>query len=189
MLINHLLRIITELYTDKGGAMRKPNVTPTNREIVLDGSRLIVSKTDLKGQITYMNSYFVEVSRYDELELLGKPHNYIRHPDMPRAIFKLLWDTIQNGEEINAYVKNLAKDGSYYWVLANVTPSFDKSGNIIGYFSVRRKPTQEALNFIKELYAKMLQIEKTSSMNASLAYLENLLQEKGVSYEEFITTL
>ena len=169
--------------------MKRPNITPTNHEIVLSDDRLIVSKTDLKGRITYMNSYFVEVSRYHELELLGEPHNVIRHPDMPRAVFKLLWDTIQSGNEINAYVKNLAKDGSYYWVLANVTPSFDKSGRIVGYFSVRRKPTQEALGFIQELYAKMLQIEKTSSMDASLAYLENLLKEKGVSYEEFIATL
>ena len=169
--------------------MKKPNVTPNNHEIVLKDDRLIVSKTDLKGRITYMNAYFVEVSRYHELELLGQPHNMIRHPDMPRAIFKLLWDTIQSGNEINAYVKNLAKDGSYYWVLANVTPSFDKNKNIIGYFSVRRKPTPQALAFIKDLYAKMLQIEKTSSMEASLAYLNDLVKEKGLSYEEFIASI
>ena len=169
----------------------KPNriIVPKDHEIVLEDDRLIVSKTDLKGRITYMNSYFVEISRYEELELLGKPHNIIRHPDMPRAIFKLLWDTIQSGSEINAYVKNLAKDGSYYWVLANVTPSFDKNGKIIGYFSVRRKPTQEALRFIKDLYAKMLQIERTSSMDASLKYLNDLLKQKRISYEEFIVSL
>ena len=156
---------------------------------MLDDDRLIISKTDLKGRITYMNAYFVEVSRYEELELLGKPHNVIRHPDMPRAIFKLLWDTIQSGREINAYVKNLAKDGSYYWVLANVTPSFNADKKIVGYFSVRRKPTKKALQFIKELYAKMLQIEKSTSMEASLAYLNDLLQKERISYEEFIETL
>ena len=169
--------------------MNRINITPNNNEIVLDNDRLIVSKTDLKGRITYMNSYFVEVSRYEELELLGKPHNMIRHPDMPKAIFKLLWDTIQGGNEINAYVKNLAKDGSYYWVLANVTPSFDKNGKIVGYFSVRRKPAQTALQFIQGLYTKMLQLEKSGSVDASLQYLNDLLQEKGVSYEEFIIAL
>ena len=173
----------------KRGNVKKLNITPKNNEIVIEDSRIIVSKTDLKGQITYMNTYFIEISRYQELELLGKPHNIIRHPDMPKAIFKLLWDTIQKGEEINAYVKNLAKDGSYYWVLANVTPSFDANKNIIGYFSVRRKPTSQALEYIKKLYAKMLSIEKRSSMKESMEYLENVLKDKRITYEEFINAL
>ncbi len=169
--------------------MRKPAVTPTNNEIVLVDDRIIVSKTDTKGIITYMNEYFIEVSRYQELELLGKPHNIIRHQDMPRAVFKLLWDYIQNGKEINAYVKNLAKDGSFYWVFANVTPSFDKNGRIIGYFSVRRKPSAEALSIIKPLYTEMLQIEKSSSMDASIKYLQDILNKQEKSYEEFILSI
>jgi len=150
---------------------------------------LIVSKTDLKGKITYCNELFIHMSRYEEQELLGKPHNIIRHPDMPRIIFKLLWDTIQSGNEINAYVKNMAKDGAYYWVFANVTPSFDKNDNIIGYFSVRRPPKKEALEIIEPLYRHLLSLEQQGGMEASKKYLDTLLQKKELSYEEFILSI
>lgn len=163
--------------------------TPKNHEVSFPDIGVIVSKTDTKGKITYGNELFIKMSGYTESELLYKPHNILRHPDMPRIIFKLLWDTIKSDNEINAYVKNLTKDGSYYWVLANVTPSHDKNGNIIGYFSVRRKPSKEALNVIVPLYQKLLQIEKSQGMEASGRYIENLLNEKGMSYEEFILTI
>lgn len=164
---------------------------PKNEEIPYPGGvlNLIVSKTDLKGKITYCNELFIYMSRFEEHELLGKPHNIIRHPDMPRIIFKLLWDTIQAGQEINAYVKNMAKDGAYYWVFANVTPSFDKHDNIIGYFSVRREPTKEALAVIEPLYRELLEVEKHGGMEASKAHLDKILQEKELSYEEFILSI
>ena len=149
-------------------------------------NEVIVSKTDTKGRITYGNDIFIKISGYEEHELLGAPHNILRHPDMPRVIFKLLWETIQAGEEINAYVKNLSKDGSYYWVLANVTPSFDKDNRIIGYFSVRRVPSKDALEIIKPLYSHLLSLEKSGGMDASMKHLNELLTSKGVSYEEFI---
>ena len=149
-------------------------------------NEVIVSKTDTKGRITYGNDIFIKISGYEEHELLGAPHNILRHPDMPRVIFKLLWETIQAGEEINAYVKNLSKDGSYYWVLANVTPSFDKDNRIIGYFSVRRVPSKDALEIIKPLYSHLLSLEKNGGMDASMKHLNELLTSKGVSYEEFI---
>ena len=168
---------------------KMPKQTPTNNEVTFPEDNIIVSKTDTKGRITYCNELFIQMSGYSEEELLDQPHNILRHPDMPRAIFKLLWDTIQSKEEINAYAKNLCKDGSYYWVFANVTPSFDEKDNIIGYFSVRRKPKQASLNIIKDLYTKLLQIEKSSGMEASMKYLQELLKEKGVSYEEFIISL
>jgi len=88
---------------------------PTLQEKVLGEDDFIVSKTDLKGLITYGNRTFIQMSGYSEAELLGAPHNILRHPDMPRVVFKLLWDTIQAQQEICAYVKNLAKDGSFYW--------------------------------------------------------------------------
>src|SRR5664279_5260004 len=125
---------------------------PTQQEKVLGDDDFIVSKTDLKGLITYGNRIFIGISGYSELELLGAPHNILRHPDMPRVVFKLLWDTIQAKQEICAYVKNLAKDGCFYWVFANVTPSFDANGNLIGYYSVRRKPRPEAIQAISPLY-------------------------------------
>ena len=149
----------------------------------------LVSKTDLKGRITYCNKIFMKVAGYSENELLGKPHNIVRHPDMPRIIFKLLWNRIQNKEEIFAYVKNKTKNGGYYWVCANVTASTDDRGNIIGYYSVRRKVNDQALPIIQDLYAKLLQIESRGGMEASQKYLNNTLKEKGVSYDEFIATL
>lgn len=164
---------------------------PKNEEIPYPKGNLnlIVSKTDLKGKITYCNELFIEMSRFEEHELLGQPHNIIRHPDMPRIIFKLLWDTIQSGREINAYVKNMAKDGAYYWVIANVTPSFDRHDKIIGYFSVRREPTKEARAVIEPLYRELLELEKQGGMEASKAHLDKILKEKELSYEEFILSL
>ncbi len=167
----------------------KRNISPKNKEVPYPDGKLIVSKTDTKGKITYCNELFIQMSGYTEEELIGQPHNIIRHPDMPRLIFKLLWDTIQSGEEINAYVKNMAKDGSYYWVLANVTPSFDKNDTIIGYFSVRRKPKKEALSVIEPLYRALLEEERRGGMEASAKYLEHLLKEKETSYEEFVLSL
>jgi PAS domain S-box-containing protein len=164
-------------------------ITPKNREVPFTEGSIIVSKTDTKGRITYCNEIFIEMSGYKENELLGKPHNILRHPDMPRAIFKLLWEYVESKREINAYVKNMTKDGSYYWVLANVTPSFDENDNIVGYFSVRRKPKKESLDFIKNLYEKLLMLEKNGGMDQSLKHINNLLQEKGVSYEELILSI
>lgn len=97
------------------------SITETPDELRFDENLFIVSKTDLKGNITYANDLFIEISGYTEKELIGAPHNILRHKDMPRAVFKLLWDKIQKGEEIFAYVKNRAKSGKYYWVHAYVT--------------------------------------------------------------------
>lgn len=157
-----------------------------DKEYEFDANQIIVSKTDTKGKITYCNEIFIRMSAYSEQELLGTPHNILRHQDMPKVIFKLLWETIYSGQEIDAYVKNLRKDGGYYWVLANVTPSFDNNNKIIGYFSVRRKPNENSLEYIKNLYSKLIQLERSQGINASMKYLQNILDEKGVSYAEFI---
>jgi PAS domain S-box-containing protein len=165
------------------------NITPTNNELTMDKDDFIVSKTDLKGNITYCNEIFIKLAGLSESELLGKAHNIIRHPDMPRIIYKLLWDRVQNKKEIFAYVKNLSADGSYYWVYANVTASVDDKNNIIGYYSVRRKPNTKNLGIIIELYKKLLQEEQKGGMEASLTYLNNLLKERGMSYDEFINNV
>ncbi|MDD4880233.1 MAG: PAS domain-containing protein [Gallionellaceae bacterium] len=153
----------------------------------------IVSKTDPSGRITYGNRIFIEFSGYTEQELIGAQHNIIRHPDMPRGVFKLLWDTVQAKDECFAYVKNMAKDGSFYWVFANITPSFDKVGNVTGYFSVRRKPSPEAVKTVAGLYQAMLEIEQQAGARdacaASLAYLAKQLSEKGMNYAEFILSI
>ena len=155
----------------------------------MNDNDFIVSKTDLKGKITYCNRIFMDMAEYDEEELLGQPHNIIRHPDMPKAVFKLLWDRIQNKEEVFAYVVNRTKNNNEYWVFANVTASLDVRGNIIGYYSVRRKPNPKAIDIIKPIYAKMLQAEKNSGVEASLKILTDLLEEKGMSYDELIIAI
>jgi hypothetical protein len=108
---------------------------------------------------------------------------------MPRVVFKLLWDRIQSGQEIFAYVKNLCKDGSFYWVFTNVTASYDENGTIIGYYSVRRKPKEKAVLAIEPLYKEMLRLEASGGMNASLEYLLKALDQQGVGYDEFIASL
>lgn len=171
----------------------KHKITPTPVEKTMREDDFIVSKTDLKGRITYGNRIFIEFSGWSEHELLGAQHNIIRHPDMPRSVFKLLWDTIQDKRECNAYVKNMAKDGSFYWVFANVTPSFDKEGNVSGYFSVRRKPKASAVKTISDLYRAMSEAEQRAgardAITASTKILTNLLAEKGVSYDELVLAI
>ncbi len=173
--------------------MARQHIQPTLKERVMRDDDFIVSKADLKGRITYSNQVFAEFSGFDENEYMGKQHNLVRHPDMPRCIFKMLWQHIENGEEIFAYVKNICKDGSFYWVLANVTPSRDVQGQIVGYYSVRRKPNPRALEVIAPLYRELLQIEQNAgsrdAIPAALTHMHNLLQKKGVSYERFILDL
>lgn len=129
------------------------------------------------------------MSGYKESELLHSPHNILRHKDMPAIVFKLLWERVQNKKTINAYVKNRCKNDDYYWVLANITPSYDKKGEVIGYYSVRRKPTHKSMEVIEPLYAELLKVEKQKGVDASLTYLNEILQSKGVSYDEFIINL
>lgn len=127
--------------------------------------------------------------------MLGKPHSIIRHANMPRCVFKLVWDAVQSGREIFGYVVNKTIDGNYYWVLAHITPSYNNKGEIVGYHSNRRVPDQQVLSsIITPLYAELLVIESQPSnrkdgMNEALTHLQSLLQQKGQDYDEFILTL
>ena len=155
----------------------------------LNDNDFIVSKTDTKGRLTYVNKIFMDLAEYSEKELLGQPHNIVRHPDMPKAVFKLLWDRVQAKEELFAYVVNKTKNNNAYWVYADVTASLDERDNIIGYYSVRRKPNAQALDIIKPLYAKMLQAERSGGVEAGTKVLTDLLHQEGVSYDEYIISL
>ena len=155
----------------------------------MDENDFIVSKTDLKGKITYCNRIFMEMAEYEEEELLGAPHNLIRHADMPKAVFKYLWDQIQKKQEVFAFVINQTKNNNEYWVFANVTASLDVRGNIIGYYSVRRKPNPKALEIIKPLYAQMVKAERSGGVDASMKILVNVLAEKGMNYDELIIAI
>ncbi|MEA3374339.1 MAG: PAS domain-containing protein [Campylobacterota bacterium] len=158
--------------------MNRPE--PLNEAIELDPKRYLVSETDAKGVITYCNGYFREVAGYSEEELIGQPHNIIRHPDMPKLIFKVLWDRIQNGQNINAVVKNLAKDGRYYWVFTefNIKKDAD-SGEVIGYMASRKAVSKHVVEIISGLYKNILAIENSEGMDAAQAYLNTFLKEKG----------
>jgi len=169
--------------------MKRQKIIPTNNEIKMKDNDFIVSKTDARGVITYCNEIFMEMANYDEKELVGKNHNIIRHPDMPRVAFKLAWDLISSGKEFFGFVKNMAKTGDYYWVFANITPDYDSSGKIIGYTSVRRKPSQSAINTVIPIYQKMCELEKTGGMEASGKFLFDFLDENNVTYDELILSL
>src|SRR5574343_303259 len=120
----------------------RTNFPVTTVEQHLRDDTLIVSKTDLKGRITYINRDFLEISGFTEVELIGEPHNLVRHPDMPPEAFEDLWRDIKAGRPWTGFVKNRCKNGDYYWVLANATPIME-NGQIVGYMSVRRKAPDE----------------------------------------------
>lgn len=158
--------------------MKKP--TPINEEILLDPKRYIVSETDEHGKITFCNDYFIEICGYSKDELLGHPHSVIRHPDMPKVVFKLLWETISQGKNINAVVKNMAKDGRYYWVFTEFESRRDTDTNkIIGYSASRKTISKHVIEIISDLYAKLLEAEKMGGIEASEKYLNNYIKDKG----------
>ena len=169
------------------------NITRVER--FFGDDEIIVSKTDLKGRLIYVNKIFLTIADYTEAEVIGQPHSMIRHPDMPRSIFKLLWETIQDGREIFAYVVNRAKNGDHYWVLAHVTPSTDANGKIIGYHSNRRVPNSKTIeNVIKPLYTKIVAEENKHSdrkagLQAGYQILTNLLRDRGIDYDQFVAEL
>ena len=162
------------------------------QEVVFDPDEIIVSKTDTKGRITYVNRTFMEVSGFQEEELLGQPHSIIRHGDMPRAVFKLLWERIEEGREIFAYVKNRCKDGGHYWVLAHVTASRDADGEILGFYSVRRTPDRRILkDVILPLYGELRAIEENAAdrragLEESSRRLNTLIQDTGLEYHAWL---
>ncbi len=164
-----------------------PRPTPKNEAVKLDKHKYIMSRTDARGVIQYGNDYFFEISGYRREELVGQPHNIIRHPDMPAVIFKLMWERLKNGQSIFAVVKNLAKDGRYYWVTTKFDIERDPvSKLIIGYFAYRQAAKPSAVAAIEKLYAELLDIEKREGIEASERYLNALLESKGMSYDEYI---
>jgi PAS domain S-box-containing protein len=172
---------------------QRAGVTPTGISRSFGIDEVIVTKTDLQGRMTYVNDVFLRVACYAEHEVIGKPHNIIRHPDMPRAVFALLWNEIQAGREIFAYVNNLAADGANYWVFAHVTPTRSR-GQIVGYHSNRRVPDAAAVRAITPVYRQLLDEERRHShpvqaIDASTRLLGDVLADAGVTYDEFVWSL
>ncbi len=172
----------------------KPKIIPNNNEKQLGDEDFIVSKTDPSGRITYANRIFMHIAGYSENELLGVQHNIIRHPDMPRGVFRFMWDTLKAGEEFFGFAKNLCADGGFYWVFANITPDYDRQGKLQGYYSVRRKPPQSALDVLIPVYREMLAIENRSSAkeapDKSVAYLTDVVKQSGAkTYNNLVLDL
>jgi PAS domain S-box-containing protein len=164
--------------------------TIIDKEVVWDKSRVIMSKTDHRGIIEYANEVFVDVCGYEDYELMGQPHSIIRHPDMPKVLFKVLWENLKQGVNFHAVVKNLAKSGRYYWVVTDFESTKNENGEITNYFGRRRAVPQEIItNHIEPLYKKLLQIEKASGVEYSEKYLIGFLEEKNRSYVEYINDL
>lgn len=163
---------------------------PTGVEIKVDPKKLIVSKTDMKGKIIYGNDYFTEISGYKESELIHAPHNILRHPGMPRAIFHLMWQHLHSGRNIMAVVKNMTKYGNHYWV----TTDFDiKRNSATGkpeyYIAFRQAAPRHVIETMERVYSKLLEIEYEHGMDASILYFEAYLEEKGMNYDQFIEDL
>jgi PAS domain S-box-containing protein len=171
----------------------KLKITPTQHEVLLGQNEVIVSKTDLTGRITYVNRAFMRVANFPESAVLGEQHNIVRHPDMPRGVFKLLWDTLKQEREFFGYVKNITAQGDYYWVFANITPDHDAHGKLIGYFSVRRRPNIEAVATMQSIYQEMLAVESragaASAPSASVEFLQAQLKSLGTTYDRYVLSL
>ena len=163
----------------------------TGVERTFGTDEIIVSKTDIKGRLTYVNQLFTKIADYTEEECIGQPHNMVRHPDMPRCVFKYLWDTILSGNEIFAYVVNRCKYGDHYWVFAHVTPTFNSQGQITGFHSSRRSPKRSAIATIEPIYQQLRAIEREhrlpkDQIASSMPVFLSKLEEIGMTYEEFM---
>ena len=167
--------------------MRAVKIQPKNVEAKFNVDEIFFSSTDLKGIILSGNRVFFDVAKYEPEELIGSPHNIVRHPDMPKTIFKLLWDYIKGKKPIVAYVKNLAKDGSFYWVVALVLPIIGKDGKIKKYLSIRVKPTSKYFEIIPALYKKLKEVENKYGVDDAISYLSEELEKLGFdSYDDFM---
>ena len=146
----------------------RTNLPVTQREFPFPTGETLVSTTDLQGRILYCNAAFVDVSGYERSELLGQPHNMIRHPDMPAEAFRDMWQTIQSGEPWSGMVKNRRKNGDHYWVQANVTPLLDAQGQPAGFMSVRTCPGREAVASAEALYVRMREEAQQGRLRTTL---------------------
>ncbi len=165
---------------------KKDRPSPVNEEIIIPDNEVLISVTDPKGTITKANDIFVKVSGYGEDELIGSSHNIIRHPDMPKVMFKIVWTHIQEKENVMAVVKNLAKDGKYYWVVTDFVTRVDAERNILNYTAYRRPVHDKVKNAVIPLYKVLCAIEDFDGMEASEKYLNDYFEKKGITYDEMI---
>ncbi|HHH37292.1 MAG TPA: PAS domain S-box protein [Epsilonproteobacteria bacterium] len=163
---------------------------PKDESIQLDPKKYLLSKTDPRGNIEYCNSYFVKISGYSEKELVGKPHSIVRHPDMPSAVYELMWEHLHRRKNIYMLMKNMAKDGRYYWVGAEFNIKVNKAiDELQGYFAYQKPAPAHALPHIEAFYQKLKAIEEESGTEASYKYLQGFLEERHQSWNEYMDDL
>ena len=165
---------------------KKDRPNPINEEILIPDEAVLISVTDPKGIITEVNDVFSKVAGYSEEELVGASHNVIRHPDMPKVMFKIVWEHIKDRENVMALVKNLARDGRYYWILTDFVTKVDADRNIINYTAYRRPVCKDVQNAIEPLYKALCAIEAVADMDASEKFLFEFLESKEMTYDDMI---
>ena len=164
----------------------KPNIV--DEEIILDPNRIIMSKTDKFGIFEFANDYFIEVSGYEEYELMGKSMYCVQHPDMPEIIFKHLWEKLLAKNETNIIVKNLTKSGKYYWSLTSFTYKVDENDEISAIYSKRVAASKESIAFFSKLYKTLKKIEDNKGIEAAEKYAEGFLEEKQTDFNGLVNS-
>ena len=162
---------------------------PLDIEVKISPRALLISKTDKEGNILSINKNLIKMSNYEEDELLNAPHNILRHPDMPRVIFFLLWEELNAGRTMTLLIKNLTKSGEYYWVKSEFRIIEDDPIYHPAYISISEMASVKSIIQIEKLYTRLLKIEKRENLAASLRYLENYLQERELTLQEYMNTV
>lgn len=160
-----------------------------NYEIKCNRQQVIVSRTDTEGNIVYCNPTFLEVNNFSSSEVIHQPHSLVRHPDMPKTIFHIIWSIISQGMPIQAVLKNQTNNGEYYWTLVSIKPQLDRDHNIISYVAYGKQAPDSVIRTMEELYNTLYEIELDHSIDAALAYLEAYLDEKKMTYAEYMKFL
>ncbi len=160
-----------------------------NKEVAFSKKKFLVTKTDSRGKITFVNKNFCDVSGYTAAELIGEKQTLLSHPSMPKAIFYMIWKSLNSGVEISAVIKNLAKSGKYYWLITDFSVDRDSKGNIKTFSSFNRIAPSHVSEVMEDLYAEMILLEKRGGIETSLFYLEEFLAKRGMSYNEFLEDL
>jgi len=163
--------------------------TPVEREIVLNSKDVLLSITDTKGNIEYCNDIFVEISGYEEYELVGSPHSIVRHPDMPKVVFKLMWERLAREENIVAIVKNMGKTGRYYWVMTDFVIRRDDNGKVTGYKAFRKPAPKKAIEVLIPFYKKLREIEDFRGIDAAMNFFKGFFDGRDTNYDDFIENI
>lgn len=164
--------------------------TPVNEEVIWDKRSTLMSRTNKHGHIMASNEAFQEVSGYTEAELYNQPHSLIRHPDMPKVVFKILWENLKGRQNFHAIIKNLSKSGKYYWVITNFEIIRNEKDEITAFVSYRKALPKSLINkHIAPLYERLLKIEKANGMEVSERYFKGFLEDRKTTYDKFIRTL